>query len=274
MNMRIGRPRDARYAERKTDFAFVRIHHDECSAIACGTWSGDHCIAAEVDGKHHNSRGRRRRHVLRGQLRRSRRLPRRFSRRLPGRLGRGLSKDVLGHLLERFFRHLLKRVLRRLPERNNLGVLEYDGAAWRLIKTGSSVVRALDRDAAGRIYVGAFGDMGYLAPDESGELQFVSLRDLVPEEDRAFNDVWTVHATDGGVYFQARERLMRLTPNEDGWSVKVWRPEERFMFAFLMGGTYYVVQGGVGLMKMEGDLLEPVPGGELFANDRTQVMLP
>ena len=96
---------------------------------------------------------------------------------------------------------------------NNLGVLEYDGSSWRLIETiNRSVVRAMTKDDQGRLYIGSTGEIGYLAPDARGQLQYVSLLEHVPQKDRDFNDVWTAHATPQGIYFQSREILFRLTP--------------------------------------------------------------
>src|SRR4026207_309495 len=54
---------------------------------------------------------------------------------------------------------------------NNAGVLEFDGRNWRLIELPSRPgVRgvAIDGSGTGRIYVGAGGDFGYLAPDTAG----------------------------------------------------------------------------------------------------------
>lgn len=157
---------------------------------------------------------------------------------------------------------------------NNRGLLEYDGATWRMIETEASVIRSIAVDASGRLFLGSFGNVGYVAPDASGDLKYVSLLEHIPEEDRTFNDVWTTYATPGGVYFQARERLFRLTETSDGWDVTVWHPIDRFMYAFWVRDEYYVAQASVGLMKMVDDRLELLPGGEFFANDRTQVMVP
>ena len=158
---------------------------------------------------------------------------------------------------------------------DNLGVLEYDGASWRLILTATNnVVRSLGVGDDDTVYVGSATDFGYLAPDETGMLAYVSLFEYIPEDDRAFNDIWTVLPTPGGIYFQARERLFRFTRDGDGWAVKVWRPEGVFYYAFWLDDTYYVHQGGVGLMKMVDDELELLPGGEQFSGERLHVFLP
>ena len=163
---------------------------------------------------------------------------------------------------------------------NNLGLIEYDGASWRLIETAvRSVVRAIAKDAHGRLYVGSTGELGYLAPDQNGQLQYVSLLEHVKPEDRAFNDVWTAHATSDGIYFQAREILLRFTPKGDpthpsGWTVRSWKPSGRFLYAFSVAGSYYVHHEGIGLQRMAGDELRTVAGSEQFAQERVHVLLP
>jgi signal transduction histidine kinase len=159
---------------------------------------------------------------------------------------------------------------------NNLGVLEYDGTAWRLIGPRRNT-RAIAKDARGRLYVGTVGDFGYLAPDEHGSLQYVSLLQHVKPEDRAFNDVWTAHATPDGIYFQARERLFRVTPPSgtgDSLHVRTWNARTPFLYAFWIDGAYYVHQQDVGLQRMVGDDLRVLPGGEQFGQERLQVLLP
>ncbi|HEY5564383.1 MAG TPA: triple tyrosine motif-containing protein [Rhodothermia bacterium] len=165
---------------------------------------------------------------------------------------------------------------------NNFGVLEYDGASWRLIQTPlRNVVRSLALDVNGRIYAGSFGELGYLAPDESGFLGFVPLDTLLDEPHQGFADVWTTQVTPEGVYFQSRERLIRMTPKSAGagprredWDIKVWEPEEAVLWTFMMGDELWTHQRGRGLSRMVDDSLHFVPGSEIFANDRTQVMLP
>jgi signal transduction histidine kinase/ligand-binding sensor domain-containing protein len=163
---------------------------------------------------------------------------------------------------------------------NNLGVLEYDGSSWRLIETTNrSVVRSIAKDDQGRLYIGGTGEIGYLAPDSHGQLQYVSLMEHVPQKDRDFNDVWTAHATPQGIYFQSREILLRVTPPSDpqsptGWKVRSWRPKGRFLYGFWIGGVYYVHHQGVGLQRMVGDELQTIQGSEQFAGERLQVLLP
>ncbi len=169
---------------------------------------------------------------------------------------------------------------------NNAGVLEYDGQSWRLIETTQrNISRSLAVDSSGHVFVGSTDDFGWLVPDSTGSLRDVSLLNLVPEKDRTFGYVWTIRSLDDAVYIQSRERLFRLrrvppsasggdTAARSGWQVKTWEPTGKFFYGFVVGHTYYVQQGGVGLMKMVDDSLTLLPGGGQFANERLQLMLP
>jgi signal transduction histidine kinase len=171
---------------------------------------------------------------------------------------------------------------------NGGGLLEYDGVRWRLIRTpGDVIVRDVARGNDGRIYVGAVGNFGFLAPDAGDQFKFVSLLDHVRPEDREFQDVYSINPTRDGIYFLSRERLFRFSradsPGTGGeragssgetWRVRTWKPQTRFRSAFDVYGTYYVRETGVGLLRMAGDTLEIVPGSEAFANDGVRMMLP
>ncbi len=176
---------------------------------------------------------------------------------------------------------------------NGLGVLEYDAVSWRLIAMpNKSVVRSLDVDESGaqaphgRIYVGAQGDFGYLAADALGRLQFVSLLERLPSDDREFTDVWRTFATKSGIYFQTPTRLFCYTPpsippqggTEGGvisqGGIKVWKPSTRFNRASLVHDQIYIPQAKIGLMQLAGDSLRLLPGTEKFAEEIYAVLLP
>ena len=151
------------------------------------------------------------------------------------------------------------------------GILEYDGASWRLIETPTkTIVRSLNVSAEGRIYTGAQGDFGYLQPDTSGILYFVSLRDKMAPAHQDFWDVWGTHVTDDGVYFQSADRLFRW----DGQAMKVWESEQGFHTSFGVQGQVYVREWGRGLLHLVGDTLTLVAGGAQFADVRVYMMAP
>jgi class 3 adenylate cyclase len=145
---------------------------------------------------------------------------------------------------------------------NTSGLLEFDGLSWRTISLkNGSMAKSVGVDQNGTVFVGGQGDLGFLRPDQHGELKFVSILEKIPLEDRKFTDVWRVLPTPGGVYFSANARIFRL--DRDG-SIKVWRPATTFGRAIYVLGSLYVKTRELGLLKMEGDKLSPISGGSLF----------
>jgi PAS domain S-box-containing protein len=56
--------------------------------------------------------------------------------------------------------------------------------------------------------------------------------------------------------------------------MRVWKPGSEFHRSFVVHNTFYIRQWGAGLLQMAGDSLQLVPGGERFAENRIDVMLP
>jgi diguanylate cyclase (GGDEF)-like protein len=150
-------------------------------------------------------------------------------------------------------------------------VLTFDGARWQRIPVpNGAAVRSLALGADGRIYVGTVGNLGYLKPDASGQLAFVSLLDKIPPGERDFADVWSIHPTAGGVFFATTTQLFRY---RDG-AMTVWKPKTSFHLSFLVDGTLYVRETGLGLMQLDGERLELSPGGSRFADEKIYALLP
>lgn len=165
---------------------------------------------------------------------------------------------------------------------NTSGILEYDGVSWRLIQfPNKSVCRSLAKDADGRIYAGGLGDFGYLAPDNIGQMQFVSLLPQVKEDARDFADVWVTLVMRESAYFVTDNFLFRWTPSDPSLQgsalsgeMKTWRPLNTFHLAFVVDEAIYIREREKGLLRLQGDSLQLVPGGEQFAKERIYVMLP
>jgi signal transduction histidine kinase/ligand-binding sensor domain-containing protein len=160
---------------------------------------------------------------------------------------------------------------------NGEGVLEYDGVSWRLISLpGQKWVYSLAIDQTGKIYVGSDNELGYLMPDSSGKLQYISLMSDIPEEYRDFGEVWQTLATNNEIYFGSPKYLFRLKSKTNGTqnNFRIWKAENSFHVTFLLGDKIYTRQRKIGLMELSGDSLRLVSDGEKFADDRVYVMLP
>ena len=157
---------------------------------------------------------------------------------------------------------------------NTAGLITFDGVKWRKYDCkNQSVIRCLAKDGSGNIYYGAKGDFGYISSDAIGELNLISLVDRLPENVKAFGDIWQITFTEKQVFFQARPYLMRfdldqiharpaLSKEENPPSVMT--PSGRgFSGLCVAKGGVYTQDVDIGLMKVVGDTLQRVPGGEL-----------
>ena len=152
----------------------------------------------------------------------------------------------------------------------NGAVLEFDGANWRRIGIGGvGSARSLAIDSAGRIFVGSANDFGYLAPDAHGALQFVSLKEKLPEADRDFNDVWRTWATPSGVYFQTERVIFKWVDDR----LTLIRPASRFNRSSLVDGKVYLTTSEGGLNVLEGDTFRALPGTSALGGEPFPVLL-
>jgi len=127
--------------------------------------------------------------------------------------------------------------------------------SWRKITTTKgSWVLSLAKDGNGTVFVGAFGDFGYLSPDTVGRLQFTSPLDRVEPADRDFAEVWRTHCTNNAVYFWTRNIIFRWSMN----SFTAWRSDSAYALSSVFQDTLYVERRGSGLLKLVGDSLTAI----------------
>ncbi len=152
------------------------------------------------------------------------------------------------------------------------GVLAYDSATWRLIPTDQqTLVRTVVTGPEGTVYAGAYGEIGALRPDSTGALQYESLLDALPSDQRSFGHTWSGVATSEGVYFQTRQHLFHW----DGAAMQTWTASDSTAFRkiFAVRDTVYVDESGEGLRQLvDGTLTTLVPERELGSQQIYSVM--
>ncbi len=154
---------------------------------------------------------------------------------------------------------------------NTRGVLEFDGRDWRLISLGDRLAaRSLAVDSNNRIFVGAFGDFGYLQADERGRLGFVSLGLGKDWEAKAIGDVLTTVILGTRVVFLSADRMFLY----DGSSLTSLVPQTRFQLGFVVGDQFYIRQKDIGLFRLDAQKLVFIEGSERFRDDRVYAMFP
>ncbi|MEO6177554.1 MAG: triple tyrosine motif-containing protein [Flavobacterium circumlabens] len=143
---------------------------------------------------------------------------------------------------------------------NHFGIMQFDGVRWNIVTQpdNKSMVRSLAIDKKDKMYVGAQGDFGYVVQLCNGQYKYTSLVNLLPASDRNFGDVLhTVIRKDEVVFFSV-ERIFIYKHNK----IKVLKSAVNFDEFFEVGPEIYVSDNTKGLLKLENDVLVPIPDSE------------
>jgi len=153
------------------------------------------------------------------------------------------------------------------------GVVEFDGVWWRLIKLrADSPAFSVTSLADGRIAVGGMDEFGYLEPDAAGTTRYVSLVAKLPEGERETGECLYVFPTNDGVVFITTKVVVKWRTS----GLQVIRKLDDSLLpprCFLANGVVLMAFPD-GLSRVEGDRVEPVPGGELFKGRKVRMILP
>jgi signal transduction histidine kinase/DNA-binding NarL/FixJ family response regulator len=152
-------------------------------------------------------------------------------------------------------------------------LLEYDGSHWKTIKVPGITVSALGLDAKGTIYVGTYNNFGYLSPNRTGEMRFVSLVDKLAPAERTIQAVTRLYCTPEGVYICTANKIYRYRA---GNPFKIWKAVNKFQFSGYVHQTLFVKEEGAALKRLNTrtEELETVPGGEQLASYRISSLQP
>jgi serine phosphatase RsbU (regulator of sigma subunit) len=144
------------------------------------------------------------------------------------------------------------------------GLLQYDGINWNFIsiKQQSVWVKSLAVSYENIIYVGAQNEFGYLAPDASGKLSYVSLSDKLDKNHKLFSDIIRVWTWKNKVAFQSEEAIFLFSNNE----LTSILPETSFHISFLVNDELFVRQREIGIMKLVDNKLQLIEGSSFFKN--------
>jgi hypothetical protein len=155
---------------------------------------------------------------------------------------------------------------------NNEGILEYDGETWRLIKiANNSHVRSMAFDENNILYAGSYGQMGFLYPDVTGNLNYKSLNHLVDSSHKDIGEIWDVCCISDTVFFYTDKCIYRYHNNKfDYWKSK----DDLFYLPHKLGNSFLVQEMGKGLLELVNDTLVLIDKGEFFTDIMIHSILP
>ncbi|MEO9477518.1 MAG: histidine kinase dimerization/phosphoacceptor domain -containing protein [Cyclobacteriaceae bacterium] len=135
---------------------------------------------------------------------------------------------------------------------NQIGLLTFDGTAWNLEQLENrEAVAAMSADDEGTIFYGTNADFGYFKPDSIGNVQVVSLVELLPEGVPVVGNIINVDIIDDQVFFHSPEGLYVYSST---LKTVIPIPERGIYRPFVFKNTYYVfTKSGVSYYR-EGEL--------------------
>ncbi|MDQ6757338.1 MAG: transcriptional regulator [Bacteroidota bacterium] len=97
---------------------------------------------------------------------------------------------------------------------NSEGLLTFNGINWKIYPLpNKSIVRSIEFGPDNKLYVGGQDEFGYFSPSANGTLVYHSLKQLLPENERSFTDVWEIYFFKDWVFFQTSNKIYQISGN-------------------------------------------------------------
>jgi hypothetical protein len=154
---------------------------------------------------------------------------------------------------------------------NTTGILEYDGINWQMVKgTDQDVIFKLCKDKKGKIYAGVGSNIGYLAPDTTGRMQFFSLLPYLKGRYPDLNVLKTAAVGDD-IYFLSSNHLFLW----NGKKFHVWVSKAGFVSMFAIPDQkLFLLEKEKGLCVLESGHLKEVTGGKALLDFKVTALIP
>ena len=153
---------------------------------------------------------------------------------------------------------------------NNNGLFQFDGNSWhKYALPNLSVIRTVEIQNSGKIFVGGYNEFGYFKSDSKGKLVYFSLsRFLNTRNDNTENTIdiiWKIHLYKDEVIFQSFGSIFIFKNN----TLKTIKAPTRFHFSFQVNDKLYLQDISSGLMEYRNGKIYPILGSTILNN--TQV---
>jgi len=132
---------------------------------------------------------------------------------------------------------------------NSKGLLEFNGANWKLYPTpNGSIVRSV-KAVKNQIYTGCYMDFGFWAKDDFGILKYTSLSKRAKIELVEDEAIWNILDIDNWILFQSLDRIYIYDTKKH--SVAIIDSNSIITKMYKVGDSVYFQRMGHGLYKIE-----------------------
>jgi ligand-binding sensor domain-containing protein len=154
---------------------------------------------------------------------------------------------------------------------NSKGLLEYDGATWRLYELpNKKTVRSLFIYKDGKVFTGALGEFGFWESRENKTLKYVSLNHLI--KDKAFDqeEIWNILETPEGVLFQSFAYMYLY----NGKSVDKIQTPGNILYIFKVNDKFYLNVIDKGLYQYTNKTFKFIQNSNFLRKESVTTILP
>ena len=132
---------------------------------------------------------------------------------------------------------------------NNNGLLEFNGASWKLYKSPNETIMRSVSVIDGLIYTGCNNEFGYWQRNNFGQLVYTSLSKALKVDFLDDEEFWNIISFDDHVLFQSFNRIYIY--NKTSTSISIIDSETIIYKMFKVDETIYYQQTGIGVFKIE-----------------------
>lgn len=155
---------------------------------------------------------------------------------------------------------------------NNEGLLLFDGVSWQMHRMPNlSIVRSVFIDKNGKIYVGAYNELGEMGVGKNGKTEFKSLKKYLPKDYLNFDDVWNITSYENQIVYQSYNFAFLFRSDS---IVSVIKAPSRFQNSYRVNDRLFFNDREKGLMEYTGNDLQVLSGCEKIKGEEIWAVLP
>lgn len=155
---------------------------------------------------------------------------------------------------------------------NNEGLLLFDGVSWQMHRMPNlSIVRSVFIDKNGKIYVGAYNELGEMGVGKNGKTEFKSLKKYLPKDYLNFDDVWNITSYENQIVYQSYNFAFLFRSDS---VVSVIKAPSRFQNSYRVNDRLLFNDREKGLMEYTGNDLQVLSGCEKIKGEEIWAVLP
>ncbi|MCE5206304.1 MAG: hypothetical protein LLF80_09410 [Porphyromonadaceae bacterium] len=157
---------------------------------------------------------------------------------------------------------------------NNNGLLSFEGINWKLHRLPNNLsVKSIYIDSESspeRIYVGSFEEFGFFEPDETNQLIYHSVKNLVKDYTFHNDEIWTIHPFNGRIYFQSFSAVFVY----DGKEVSTLKPNPAVLYFFPVNGKMFAQLINNDFYHFDGSKFHHILSRDQLKDDNVVAVLP